>query len=182
VKKSGLKWKSTVLSSPSRLPGPAFGRPEDRLQPGPFWHFGWHVTDAHACLAAYRARPEVELLPLYTTEEGGSVLISSDAWPGVGGVPGLTRAQIAAARANGVKPPGGGGFGYMRGPDKALVEFAGDHPAERFNHVHLFEEDPLAALEWYRMHLNAPIRPGYDPTAAPDGARRGPASNSAACR
>jgi catechol 2,3-dioxygenase-like lactoylglutathione lyase family enzyme len=60
----------------------------------------------------------------------------------------------------------------MRGPDGALVEYAGDHPAERFNHVHFFEEDPLAALAWYRTHLNAPLRPGYAPTAAPDGSRR----------
>jgi catechol 2,3-dioxygenase-like lactoylglutathione lyase family enzyme len=136
------------------------------------WHFGWHVTDARACLDAYRARPEVELLPLYTTDEGGSVLISSDTWPSVGGVLGLTRAQIAEAKANGVQPLGGGGFAYMHGPDRALVEYAGNHPAERFNHVHLYQEDPLAALDWYRTHLNAPLRPGYAPTAAPGGARR----------
>ena len=35
------------------------------------WHFGWHVTDARLCLATYQARPEVELLPLYTTDDGG---------------------------------------------------------------------------------------------------------------
>ena len=40
----------------------------------------------------------------------------------VGGVLGLTRAQIAEARAKGVQPPGGGGFAYMAGPDNALVE------------------------------------------------------------
>jgi catechol 2,3-dioxygenase-like lactoylglutathione lyase family enzyme len=137
------------------------------------WHFGWHVTDARACLEAYRARPEVELLPLYTTDEGGSVLISSDTWPSVGGVLGLTRAQIAEAREKRVQPLGGGGFAYMRGPDAALVEYAGNHPAERFNHVHLYQEDPLGALEWYRTHLNAPLRPGYAPAAAPNGARRG---------
>jgi catechol 2,3-dioxygenase-like lactoylglutathione lyase family enzyme len=138
------------------------------------WHFGWHVTDARACLATYRARPEVALLPLYTTDEGGSVEISSDTWPSVGGVLGLTRGQIAEAKAGGVKPLGGGGFAYMRGPDGALVEYAGNHPAERFNHVHLFEEDPIAALDWYRTHLLAPLRPGYAPAAAPGGARRGP--------
>jgi catechol 2,3-dioxygenase-like lactoylglutathione lyase family enzyme len=146
--------------------------PPAMLPQSAIWHFGWHVTDARACLEAYRAWPEVELLPLFTSEEGGSVPISSDTWPGVGGVLGLTREQIAAARANGVKPLGGGGFAYMRGPDGALVEYAGDHPTERFNHVHLFEEDPLAALAWYRTHLNAPLRPGYAPTAAPDGSRR----------
>jgi catechol 2,3-dioxygenase-like lactoylglutathione lyase family enzyme len=139
------------------------------------WHFGWHVTDARASLAAFRDRPEVELLPLYTTDEGGSVPISSDTWPGLSGVLGLTKAQIAEAKARGVKPLGGGGFAYMRGPDAALVEYAGNHPAERFNHVHLYQEDPIAAFDWYKTHLFAPMRPGYAPAAAPDGSRRWPA-------
>jgi catechol 2,3-dioxygenase-like lactoylglutathione lyase family enzyme len=125
------------------------------------WHFGWHVTDSRRCLETYNARPEVELLPLYTSDEGGSVLISSDTWPGQGGVLGLTKAQIAEARARGTRPAGGGGFAYMRGPDNALVEYAGDHPAERFNHVHLYQEDPLCAQLWYQRHLNAPARTGW---------------------
>jgi len=129
------------------------------------WHFGWHVTDARACLETYKNRPEVELLPLYTTDEGGSVLISSDTWPSIGNVLGLTKAQIAEAKAKGVRPAGGGGFAYMRGPDDALVEYAGNHPTERFNHVHLYQEDPIGALHWYQTHLNAPLRPGYPPTA-----------------
>jgi catechol 2,3-dioxygenase-like lactoylglutathione lyase family enzyme len=145
--------------------------PPATLPQSAIWHFGWHVTDARACLATYRSRLEVELLPLYTTDEGGSVLISSDTWPSVGGVLGLTRAQIAEAKANGVQPLGGGGFAYMRGPDSALVEYAGNHPAERFNHVHLYQEDPIAAFEWYQKHLLAPMRPGYAPASVtgPDG-------------
>jgi catechol 2,3-dioxygenase-like lactoylglutathione lyase family enzyme len=130
------------------------------------WHFGWHVTDARHSLETYMTRPDVELLPLYTTEEGGSVLISSDTWPSIGNVLGLTKSQIAEAREKGTKPAGGGGFSYMRGPDDALVEYAGNHPAERFNHVHLYQEDPIGALEWYQKHLNAPLRPGYAPTAS----------------
>ena len=94
------------------------------------WHFGWHVTDARESLATYRGRADVDLLPLYTTDEGGSVLISSDTWPNVGGVLGLTKAQIVEARSKGVQPPGGGGFAYMTGPDNALVEYAGNYPAE----------------------------------------------------
>ena len=125
------------------------------------WHFGWHVTDSRHCLETYKPRAEVELLPLYTSEEGGSVLISSDTWPGQGGVLGLTKAQIAEARAKGTGPAGGGGFAYMKGPDDALVEYAGDHPAERFNHVHLYQEDPLCAQLWYEKHLNAPPRSGW---------------------
>ena len=46
-----------------------------------FWHFGWHVTDTRASLESYRTRPDVTLLPLYTTEEGGSVFVSARSGP-----------------------------------------------------------------------------------------------------
>jgi catechol 2,3-dioxygenase-like lactoylglutathione lyase family enzyme len=156
----------TALKSPNdgmvlftKVGTPATSEPQSAI-----WHFGWHVTDARHSLETYKDRPEVELLPLYTTDEGGSVLISSDTWPSIGNVLGLTKAQIAEAKAKGVRPAGGGGFAYMRGPDDALVEYAGNHPAERFNHVHLYQEDPVGALHWYQKHLNAPMRPGYAPT------------------
>ena len=125
------------------------------------WHFGWHVKDARKTLATFQARDEITLLPLYTSDEGGSVLISSDTWPNVGNVLGLTRAQIAVARAAEAKPKGGGGFVYLTGPDNALVEFAGDYPVERFNHVHLWQEHPLCAQLWYQKHLNAPARASF---------------------
>src|SRR3712207_8489442 len=48
---------------------------------------------------------------------------------------------------------------YMEAPDGALVEYAGDHAAERFNHVHLWQEHPFCAQLWYRRHLNAPAMP-----------------------
>jgi len=124
------------------------------------WHFGWHVTDIRRSLNTYKSRREVRLLPLYATDEGDSVLISSDTWPSTGGVLGLTKAQIADAKAKGVKPAGGGGFAYMQGPDRAIVEYQGDFPAERFNHVHLYQEDPFCAQLWYQKHLNAPAVPG----------------------
>jgi hypothetical protein len=140
----------------TKVDEPATSEPQSAI-----WHFGWHVPDSRRCLETYKTRPEVELLPLYTSEEGGSVLISSDTWPGQGGVLGLTKAQIAEAREKGVGPAGGGGFAYMKGPDDALVEYAGDHPAERFNHVHFYQEDPLCAQLWYQKHLNAPPRAGW---------------------
>jgi catechol 2,3-dioxygenase-like lactoylglutathione lyase family enzyme len=124
------------------------------------WHFGWHVPDARASLESYKSRPDVPLLPLYTTDEGGSVFVSSDTWPSAGRTPGLTTAQIAAAKANGVQPTRTGGFGYMRGPDNALVEYAGNHPAERFNHVHMYQDDPFCAQLWYQKHLNAQVFAG----------------------
>ena len=124
------------------------------------WHFGWHVLDTRQTLESYTGRPDVTLLPLYTTDEGGSVFISSDTWPGTGGVPGRTKAQIAEAKATGVQPTRTGGFGYLQGPDNALVEYAGNHPAERFNHVHFYQDDPFCAQLWYQKHLNAPVFAG----------------------
>ena len=163
-----LESPNNVLVLFSKVDTPPPNKPQSAI-----WHFGWHVTDARYNLAIYKQRPEVELLPLYTTDEGGSVLINSDTWPNIGNVLGLTKAQIAEAKAKGVGPAGGGGFSYMRGPDDALVEYAGNHPTERFNHVHLYQEDPIGALRWYQEHLNAPMRPGYAPTAADSGLIRG---------
>ena len=129
------------------------------------WHFGWHVTDSQAAVQSFKRRPEVNMRPLYTTDEGGSVLISSDTWPSVGNTLGLTRAQIAEAREKGVQPTHKGGFAYMSGgPEDALFEIAGDYPQERFNHVHMWHEQPFCALLWYKKHLNAPVRQGFPDT------------------
>ena len=108
----------------------------------------------------------VTLLPLYTSEEGGTVNINSDTWPGTGGVLGLTKAGIEEAKRTNVKPAGGAGFAYIRGPDDALIEVQGDMPAERFNHVHMYHEDPACAQLWYQKHLNAPIPQGRRGAAA----------------
>ena len=133
-----------------------------RLEGSAIWHFGWHVTDARKTLETYRGRREVKLLPLYTSDEGGHVQISSDTWPGTGGALGLNKAQIAEARKTGVKPKGGAGFAYMEGPDGALVEYAGNHPTEYFNHIHLWQNDPFCAQLWYETHLNAPAVQGRE--------------------
>ncbi len=146
-----------VLFTKAEVPPPT--RPQSAI-----WHFGWHVTDTRKTLADFIARPEVNVLPLYTSEAGGSVFVSSDTWPSIGNTLGLTRAQIAEAQAAGIKPKGGGGFAYFEGPERMLVEIAGDYPAERFNHVHMWQEDPFCALLWYQKHLNAPVRAGFEPT------------------
>ena len=124
------------------------------------WHFGWHVVDVQKNKAEYLER-KVKLLPLYTTDEGGSVFVSSDTWPGVGGSLGLTKAQIADAKAKGVQPTHGAGFAYLEAPDGAIIEYQGNMPAERFNHVHMFQHDPYCAELWYHQHLNAPSRSTY---------------------
>jgi catechol 2,3-dioxygenase-like lactoylglutathione lyase family enzyme len=144
-----------VLILFTQVPTPPAISPQTAL-----WHFGWHVTDTRAALETYRRRAGLELLPLYTGDADATVFVSSDAWPGTGGVLGRTRAQIAEAKATGVEPARTGGFAYMQGPDHAIVEYAGNHPAERFNHVHMFQEDPLCAELWYQQHLGASPLPG----------------------
>jgi catechol 2,3-dioxygenase-like lactoylglutathione lyase family enzyme len=121
-----------------------------------FWHFGWHVTDVQKSLERFR-RDNVPLLPLYVEESGGTVFTSAHTWPGTGGALGLTKAGIADAKAQGVKPTLGAGFAYLRGPDDAIVEYQGNMPAERFNHIHMFQEQPFCAQLWYQTHLNLAV-------------------------
>ena len=142
-----------------------------------FWHFGWHVTDVRAALDRF-LKQNLTLVPLYTGEGAGTVFISSDTWPGSGGVLGLTRAGIAEAKAKGVKPAGGAGFAYLRGPDDALVEYQGNMPAERFNHVHMYQDQPFCAQLWYQTHLNVLRRARAAHAAA--GARPKPTARSSA--
>lgn len=134
--------------------------------PTAVWHFGWNPVDVRKSLAMYQQRPDVTLAPLYTGDGDKFVYISSDTWPGAPGSFGRTRAQIAEAKASNLQPTGGAGFAYLRGPDGAIVEYEGNYPAERFNHVHMFYDEPLCATLWYRTHLNVPVG-GQGGTAAP---------------
>lgn len=136
----------------------AVATPPATLPPTAFWHFGWHVTDVRAARDRF-LKENLTLLPLYTGLGGSTVFISSDTYPGTGGVLGLTRAQVADAKARGVKPNGGAGFAYLRGPDDALVEYQGNMKTERFNHVHMYQEQPYCAQLWYQKHLNLPVSP-----------------------
>lgn len=121
-----------------------------------FWHFGWHVTDVRATLDRF-VKSNTPLLPLYTGEGARTVFVSSDTYPGSGGVLGLTAAGVVDAKAKGIKPAGGAGFAYLRGPDDALVEYQGNMPAERFNHVHMYQDQPFCAQLWYQAHLNVDV-------------------------
>lgn len=122
-----------------------------------FWHFGWHVPDTRATRDKFVARGDTTMLPLYTGDGDGSVQVSSDTWPGAGGLLGRTQEQIEEAKATGVEPTRVAGFGYILGPDDAICEYAGNQPVERFNHVHMWQEDPYCAQLWYQIHLNAPL-------------------------
>ena len=148
--------------------------PPATAPPTAFWHFGWHVTDVHQSVERF-TQQAITLLPLYREEAGGTVFTSSDTWPGSGGTLGLTKAGIADAKAKGVQPRGGAGFAYLRGPDDALIEYQGDQPRERLNHIHMYQEQPDCAQLWYQKHLNQAV-----PTAG--AAATAPARTEANCR
>jgi catechol 2,3-dioxygenase-like lactoylglutathione lyase family enzyme len=124
------------------------------------WHFGWHMVDSRKSFAMYQGRPDVKLLPLYTGDGDGTVFISSDTWPGVDGALGLTKAEIADAKAKGIQPTRHRGFSYMEGPDGIIIEYLGNHPVERMNHIHMFQDHPFCAQLWYQKHLSAPVAAG----------------------
>jgi len=123
------------------------------------WHFGWHVTDVRAKNADYLKR-HVSLAPLWTGDGDDYVWVSSDTWPGAPGSLGRTKEQIQEAKAQNLKPRGGAGFAYLNGPDGVWIEYQGDMPKERFNHVHMFYEQPRCATLWYHEHLNVPMPTG----------------------
>ncbi len=125
-----------------------------------FWHFGWNATDERAKVKELLDKGYT-FAPLWTGLGDGSVTISSDTLPGKGGVYGLgeTQEQMKESIATGVKPAGGAGFAYLAGPDGARIEVAGNNDQERFNHIHMWEDEPFCAQLWYQKHLNAKVRP-----------------------
>ncbi len=131
-----------------------------------YWHFGWSVTDSRKSLEMFRAQNF--LAPFYTDDQGDFVGISSDTYPYPPGVPGRTRAQVAEAKAQNLQPTHVAGNGYILGPDRAIIEFTGNAPAERFDHVHVWQDDPVCAQLWYEKHLNAsPRRQRADANPSP---------------
>jgi catechol 2,3-dioxygenase-like lactoylglutathione lyase family enzyme len=125
-----------------------------------YWHFGWNAADSRKSLETFRAQNL--LVAFYTDDQGNFVGISSDTYPYPPGVPGRTKAQLAEAAAQGLKPSTVSGNGYIYGPDGAIVEFTGNAP-ERFDHVHMWQDDPICAQLWYETHLEAKPRRGAAP-------------------
>jgi catechol 2,3-dioxygenase-like lactoylglutathione lyase family enzyme len=121
-----------------------------------YWHFGWSATDSRKSLDMFTAQQL--LVPFYTDGQGDFVGISSDTYPYPPGVPGRTKAQIDEAKAQNLEPTHVAGNGYILGPDHAIVEFTGNAPTERFDHVHMWQDDPVCAQLWYQKHLDATPR------------------------
>jgi hypothetical protein len=97
----------------------------------------------------------LKIAQMWDAQDGKLVDMSSDTLPGL-----PTQEQILELRAKGVQPTREGGFGYLRGPDDAMIENAQAGTVERFNHVHMYHEHPRCAMLWYEQHLGATIPRG----------------------
>jgi catechol 2,3-dioxygenase-like lactoylglutathione lyase family enzyme len=142
------------------------------------WHFGWNTPDSRKYNEKFRAMG-LEIAQMWDAADGKLVDLSSDTLPGF-----PTQEQILELRAKGVQPTREGGFGYLRGPDGAMIENAQSGQTERFNHVHMYHEHPRCAMEWYVTHLGARMPQGRGGRgAAADGASAaGQPSTSADCK
>ncbi len=67
-----------------------------------YWHFGWNPPDQRAKVEQLQAQG-YKFAPLWTGIGDGSVVISSDTFPGAGGIYGLDQSQRAVQDAFGVK-------------------------------------------------------------------------------
>jgi len=118
------------------------------------WHFGWNTPDSRKYNERFRATG-LQIAQMWDAADGKLVDMSSDTLPGL-----PTQEQILEMRAKGTMPTREGGFGYLRGPDGALIENAQSGQVERFNHVHMYHEHPRCAMEWYVTHLGATLPQG----------------------
>jgi Glyoxalase/Bleomycin resistance protein/Dioxygenase superfamily len=126
------------------------------------WHFGWNTPNSRQYNEKFRAMG-LTIAQMWDAADGKLVDMSSDTLPGL-----PTQEQILEMRAKGTQPAREGGFGYLRGPDGAMIENAQAGTTERFNHVHMYHEHPNCAMNWYVTHLGAkmPARQGA-PTPPP---------------
>ena len=124
------------------------------------WHFGWNTPNSRQYDEKFRAMG-LQIAQMWDALDGKLVDMSSDVLPGL-----PTQEQILEMRAKGTQPTREGGFGYLRGPDGAMIENAQGGQAERFNHVHMYHEHPNCAMQWYATHLGA-VRPQGRGGAAP---------------
>jgi catechol 2,3-dioxygenase-like lactoylglutathione lyase family enzyme len=118
------------------------------------WHFGWNTPNSRQYDEKFRAMG-LTIAQMWDAADGKLVDMSSDTLPGL-----PTQEQILEMRAKGTEPTRQGGFGYLRGPDGAMIENAQSGTTERFNHVHMYHEHPRCAMEWYVTHLGARMPQG----------------------
>ena len=77
---------------------------------------------------------------------------------------GIRTADALSAAGTDPEPPRPGGFGYLVGPDGALVELTGGPTTDpAFAHVHLYHDQPRCAANWYVDVLAFSHAPARDP-------------------
>jgi catechol 2,3-dioxygenase-like lactoylglutathione lyase family enzyme len=118
------------------------------------WHFGWNTPDSRKYDQQFR-KMGLTIAQMWDAADGKLVDMSSDTLPGL-----PTQEQILEMRARGVQPTREGGFGYLRGPDGIMIENAQAGTVERFNHIHMYHEHPICAMQWYITHLGATLPAG----------------------
>jgi catechol 2,3-dioxygenase-like lactoylglutathione lyase family enzyme len=136
------------------------------------WHFGWNTPDSQGYNAKFRSMG-LKIAQMWDSNDGGQIDMStdmpllsgpSDAFLATENFP--TEEQIFALREKKAQPTRKGGFGYLRGPDDAMIENA-QGASERFNHVHMYHEHPQCAMIWYVTHLGATLPGGRGGSPAP---------------
>jgi len=118
------------------------------------WHFGWNTPDSRKYNENFH-KMGLQIAQMWDAADGKLVDMSSDTLPGL-----PTQEQILEMRAKGVQPTREGGFGYLRGPDGIMIENAQAGTVERFNHIHMYHEHPICAMQWYITHLGATLPQG----------------------
>jgi hypothetical protein len=149
-----LLFTKVATTPPNELTGPQTS----------VWHFGWNTPNSREYNENFR-KMGLTIAQMWDAADGKLVDMSSDTLPGL-----PTQEQILEMREKGTQPARQGGFGYLRGPDGAMVENAQAGTTERFNHVHMYHEHPRCAMAWYVAHLGATMpggRGGAAPAAVP---------------
>jgi len=118
------------------------------------WHFGWNTPDSRKYNENFH-QMGLKIAQMWDAADGKLVDMSSDTLPGL-----PTQEQILEMRAKGTQPTREGGFGYLRGPDGIMIENAQAGTVERFNHIHMYHEHPICAMQWYITHLGATLPQG----------------------
>src|SRR5499427_3242172 len=127
------------------------------------WHFGWNTPNSRDYNANFR-KMGLTIAQMWNGSDADAKLVdlSGDVpTPPGGGFP--TQEQVLELRAKGAKVDPAviaGGFGYLRGPDGIMIENAQAGTVERFNHIHMYHEHPICAMQWYITHLGATLPQG----------------------
>jgi hypothetical protein len=136
--------------------------PAPREPQSAYWHQVWLTPNVREYVARARAI-KMEPEPLYTSDEGAHVDISSDTFAGS-----LTKSALADAKAKGAMPTHQAGFTFTHGPEGLSVEgFERAGETGRLAQIDMWQDDPVCAELWYEKHLGSTRRAPRGETAPP---------------